>query len=221
MTVSHADRGFFQRAILILGMLAGLSLFGYALVNAIRLPAVSPDAFVPKTVAQTSSGFPFGMFQLIFVLGFACAFLPVSVMFTIKRYGENPYGMVIGCSLLCLALGIEIINTLPFLGPYFYPEPLTSIPPDVLLYLSQTASIRYLSFDVAGFTMLYVSLLVYAAVYWKTKRVLGYLIIASVITFSVSAPFLWLNGTVAAALMAFSVFCLAPVPVLFGKMAVD
>jgi hypothetical protein len=221
MNPQSANGSFFRTSILILGILAGMCLCGYALVNLIRMPAVSPDAFVPKAGAQPTSSSAFGMFQLIFVLGFAFAFLPVSVMFTIKKYGANPYGMVIGCSLLCLALGIEIVNNLPFLGPYFYPEPLTSISADVQLYLNQTAAIRYLSFDVAGFSILYVALLVYAIVYWKTKRVLGYLIIASVITFSASTPFLWLNGTVAVALMALSVFCIAPIPIFFGKMAAE
>ena len=127
MNAQPAGKGFFRTSILVLGILAGLCLCGYALVNLIRMPAVSPDAFVPKAGAQPSSSFPFGMVQLIFVLGFAFAFLPVCVMFTIKRYSANPYGMVIGCSLLCLALGIEIVNSLPFLGPYFYPEPLAAI----------------------------------------------------------------------------------------------
>ena len=80
---------------------------------------------------------------------------------------------------------------------------------------------NYLAFDVAGFSILYVALLIYAAVYWKTKRVLGYLIIASVIAFSASAPFLWLNGAVAVALMALSVLCIAPIPIFFGRMAVE
>jgi len=142
-------------------------------------------------------------------------------MFTVKRYAENPHAMILGGSLLCLALIIEIINNLPFLGMYIYPERLTNISPFVMLYLNQMAAIRYLSFDVAGFTILYTALLIYAVVYWNSKRILSYLIIASVIIFTASAPLLWVSGKAAVVFMAISVFCLVPVPVLFGRMAVE
>lgn len=82
------------------------------------------------------------------------------------------------------------------------------IPSDVLLYLNQKSAIRYLSFDVTGFTVLYVSLFVYALVNWKSKRLMGYLIVASIVTFSASAPFLWISGGMAVVLMAVSIYCL-------------
>jgi len=220
MNVQRTNTGIFQKTIFILGITAGLSLFGYALVNLIRIPDVNPGAFVPKTLAQPA-GFPFGLLQLIFVLGFSFALLPVVVMVTIKKYHENPNAMVFGGSLLCVALIIEIFNTLPFLGMYIYPEPLTNISPDVMLYLHQKAAIDYLSFDVAGFTVLYVALFIYALVYWNSKRMLSYLILASIITFAASAPLLWISGKAAVILMGISILCLVPVPVLFGKMAVE
>ena len=197
-----------------------LSLFGYALVNLIRMPAVSPDAFVPKELSQSGRSL-WSILQFIFILGFSFSFLPVTILFTIKRYGDNPPAMIIGCSLLAFALILEVINNLPFLGNYLYPEPLQQIPPDILLYLSQTAAIRYLSLDVAGFTILYTSLLVYAVSYWNSRRILGYLIVASVVIFAVSVPFLWLSGKVAVICLAVSVFCLVPIPILFGKMAIE
>jgi hypothetical protein len=215
-----ANTGFFQKSILILGVLAGLCLFGYALVNLIRMPAVSPDAFVPKGLAGSGKSL-FGLLQLIFVLGFSFSFLPVTIMFTIKRYGDNPYGMILGCSLLCFALAIEVVNNLPFIGNYAYPEPLTQIPPDVLLYLNQMSAIRYLCFDVAGFTILYVSLLIFAVIYWNSIRIMSYLIVASITSFAASVPFLWIGGNIAVALMAVSIFCLVPIPMYFGRMAVE
>jgi hypothetical protein len=220
MKDQYTNTNTFQKIILILGILAGLSLFGYALVNLIRMPAVSPDAFVPKDLAHSGRSI-FGLLQFIFVLGFSFSFLPVSVMFTIRRYSDNPHAVVIGCSLLCFALIIEIINSLPFLGNYIYPEPLAQIPPDVLLYLNQSAAIRYLSFDVAGFTVLYVSLFVFAVIYWNSKRIMSRLVIASIVIFTASAPFLWIAGNIAVALMAISIFCLVPIPVYFGQMAVE
>lgn len=212
--------GVFQKATLILGVLAGICLLGYALVNLIRMPAVSPDAFVPKDFADSGKSL-FGLFQLIFVLGFSFSFLPVTIMFTVKRYSTNPYGMILGCSLLCFALVIEVVNNLPFIGNYAYPEPLTQIPPDMLLYLNQLSAIRYLCFDVAGFTILYVSLFIYAVIYWNFIRIMGYLIVASIITFSASVPFLWIGGNIAVALMAVSIFCLVPIPMYFGRLAVE
>ncbi len=218
--MKNQSTSFFQRATLILGVIAGLCLLGYASINLVRMPAVSPDAFVPRELAQAGKS-PFGLLQLIFILGFSLSFLPVTVMFTIKRYGENPYGMVFGCSMLCFALIIEVFNNLPFLGNYVYPEPLAQIPPDVLLYLNQVSAIRYLSFDVAGFTILYAALFVYAVIFWNSRRIMGYLILASIVIFSASAPFLWVSGNMAVVLMAVSIYCLVPIPVYFGRMAVE
>ena len=147
--------------------------------------------------------------------------MPVAIIFATKRYGDSPAGMILGCSLLCFALVIEVMNNLPFLGNYVYPDPLTEIPPDALLYLNQMSAIRYLSFDVAGFTVLYVSLFVYALVYWNSKRTMGYLIVASIVTFLASAPFLWISGGMAVVLMAVSIYCLVPVPIYFGRMAME
>ena len=220
MKAQSTNKDFFQRTILILGVLAGISLFGYASVNLIRMPAVSPDAFVPKELAQAGRS-SLGLLQFIFILGFSFSLLPVTIMFTIKRYRDNPAGMIIGCSLLCFALIIEVMNNLPFIGNYVYPEPLAEIPPEVLLYLNQMSAIRYLSFDVAGFTILYVSLFIYALIYWNSKRMMGYLIVASIIIFSASAPFLWISGSMAVVLMAVSIFCLVPIPIYFGRMAVE
>jgi hypothetical protein len=220
MKVQPTNKDFFQKTTLILGVLAGLSLFGYASVNLIRMPAVSPDAFVPRELAQTGRSI-FGLLQFIFVLGFSFSFLPVTLMFTIKRYSDNPHGLIFGCSLLCFALILEVMNNLPFLGNYVYPEPLTQIPPDTLLYLNQMSAIRYLSLDVAGFTILYAALFIFAVIYWNARRIMGYLIVTSIITFSASAPFLWISGGSAVVLMAVSIYCLTPIPICFGRMAVE
>jgi hypothetical protein len=211
---------FSQRVTLILAILAGLCLLGYASNNLIRMPAASPDAFVPKELVQAGRS-SFSLVQFVFILGFSFSFLPVTIMFTIKRYRDNPHGMVLGCSLLCFALILEVINNLPFLGNYLYPESLAQIPADVLLYLNQVSAIRYLSYDVAGFTILYVALFVFAVIFWNTKRLMGWLIVASIIIFSASAPMLWISGTGAVLLMAASVYCLVPIPIYFGNMAVE
>jgi hypothetical protein len=220
MNMKSQKVSFFPRVTLILGILAGLCLLGYASNNLLRMPAASPDAFVPKELIQAGRS-SFSLLQFVFILGFSFSFLPVTIMFTLKRYADNPHGMIIGCSLLCFALILEIINNLPFLGNYVYPEPLAQIPPDVLLYLNQVSAIRYLSFDVAGFTILYVALFIFAVVYWNSKRMMGWLIIASIVIFSASAPFLWISGSAAVILMAVSIYCLVPIPIYFGRMALE
>jgi hypothetical protein len=220
MKTRQTSKDFFRSSILVLGILAGLCLLGYASNNLIRMPAANPDAFVPRELVQAGRS-SFSLLQFIFILGFSFSFLPVTIMVTIKRYGDNPHGMVFGCSLLCFALILEIINNLPFLGNYVYPEPLAQIPPDVLLYLNQVSAIRYLAFDVAGFTILYVALFIYVIIYWNSKRIMGWLIIASIVIFTASAPFLWISGTGAVVLMAVSIYCLVPIPIYFGRMAVE
>lgn len=199
-------------------ILTAVSLFGYATINLVRMPSIGPDAFVPKDLAHTGRSV-FGLLQLIFILGFSFGLLPLTVVATVRRYADHPAGMILGCTLMCAALLVEIFNNLPFLGAFVYPDPLGSVPRDVLLYLNQTAAIRYLSFDVAGFSLLYASLLVYGYVFRKTAPLFGWLVVASIVLFSASAPFLWIHGATAVTLLAVSVYCTVPIPLYFGRMA--
>jgi hypothetical protein len=48
---------------------------------------------------------------------------------------------------------------------------------------------------------------------------MDYLIVASIVTFSASAPFLWITGGIALMLKAVSIYCIVPVPIYFGRMA--
>jgi len=210
-----------DRAIQFLSAVAAAGLCGYALLNLIAMPAVSPGAFVPKSLAGSQGPVWFGALQVTSVLAFAFALMPVAVMLTIRKYHVHPQAIVIAGVLLCLALLLEIENNLPVLGAVIYPEPLAQVPADVALRLRQSAAIRYLSFDVAGFSVLYVSLLVYSAIFWKTTRVLALLNVASVVAFTLSAPFLWISGIVAVVLLVVAVFAAAPVPVILGRLATE
>jgi hypothetical protein len=206
------------RPMFLLSVLAAAGLCGYALLNLIAMPAVGPGAFVPKSLAPAAPPW-FAVLQVTSVLAFAFALLPVGVMLTIGRYGAHPQGIVLAGVLLCLALLLEIDNNLPVLGALFYPEPLAAVPAEVALRLRQAASLRYLAFDVAGFSLLYASLLVYSAIFWKTNRWLGIWSVGSLVSFLASAPLLWLNGTAAVALLAVAVLAAVPVPVILGRMA--
>jgi hypothetical protein len=71
-----------------LGILAGLSLFGYALVNLIRMPAVSPDALVPKELSQSGRSV-FSLLQFLWLSGKAaivCLALSVFCLVHIPIY---------------------------------------------------------------------------------------------------------------------------------------
>ncbi|MCL5997294.1 MAG: hypothetical protein M1546_14745 [Chloroflexi bacterium] len=118
----------FKKGFLLLGVLATAGLAGYGLTYIIVLPSVSPDAFVPTTL-ETGAGTPaqFGTLQTVFVLLYAFSFLPVSVMFTVKRYSANPYALVFAGCLISISLFIQILNSLPALAAQIYPGKLELI----------------------------------------------------------------------------------------------
>jgi hypothetical protein len=63
MNTQPASLGFFRKTFSVLGILASLGLLGYAPVNLIRMPAVSPDTFVPKALTPSQpEEFPFSVF---------------------------------------------------------------------------------------------------------------------------------------------------------------
>jgi hypothetical protein len=212
----------FKKGFLVLGILAAVGLVGYGLAYMIVMPEVSPDGFVPQSIeAGSNTPSQFGMIQAIFVLLYAFAFLPVSILFTVKKYNVNPYALVFAGSLMCISLLIEIFNGLPVLGAQVYPANLADVSADVMLYLSQRETIRYLSFDVAGFTIAYAAIFIYAVVYFKSHRWLSYTIVASIVLFLANVPCLWFAPKAAVILMAVSIFAFATVPVFLARMAVE
>ncbi len=212
----------FKNGFVALGVLAAAGLVGYGLSYLIVMPQVSPGAFVPTT-AQAGTGTPygFGAVLAVFVLLYAFAFLPVNILFTVKQYRLNPYALVFACSVFVISALIEIVNNLPLVAAYLYPAKLASVPSETLLYLRQAESIRYLSYDVAGFTLAYVAIFVYAVVYYRSHRWLSYTIVASIVLFVANVPCLWFAPNAAVILMAASIFAFAPVPFLLAKMAIE
>jgi hypothetical protein len=212
----------FKNGFLLLGVLTAVGLMGYGLSYILVMPKVSPGGFVPSTtVINTGAPANFGMIIAIFVLLYAFAFLPVVVMFTIKKYSVNPYAMVFGGCLAILSFLIEIINNLPLVAMGIYPGNLVSISSDTLLYLRQVEVIRFLSFDVAGFSLAYAAIFVYALVFFKSHRWLSYTIFASIVLFIANVPCLWFAPSMAVILMATSIFAFAPVPVFLARMAIE
>jgi hypothetical protein len=104
----------FKKSFLALGVLAAIGLVGYSLACIIVMPKVSPDGFVPTTLEVRAGAPPhFGTVQAAFVLLYAFAFLPVSIMFTVKRYRMNPYALVLAGSPIATSFLIELNNSAP------------------------------------------------------------------------------------------------------------
>jgi hypothetical protein len=176
---------------------------------------------VPKTPGnETHNSFGFGFMQPIFILVCAFAFLPVVILFTIKKYKSNPYALVIACCMITVSLILEIINNLPLVAIGLYNGKLADLSPEIHLYLAQRETIKYLSFDVAGFTLLYFAFFIYAIVFFKSHRILSYSIIGSILLFIANVPFLWFAPKMAVILMAISVFVFALIPIYLAKMTI-
>jgi hypothetical protein len=211
----------FKKSILVLGIISSIGIFGYGLSYIIKMPAVSPDGFVPKTLGNNSSTtFGFGNLLALFILMYAFAFLPVTIMFTIKKYRTNPYALIIASSLITISLIVEIINNLPLFAAGLFSGKLERISPDIQLYLRQIETIKYLAFDVVGFALAYLAFLIYAIVFFKSDKVLSYTIIGSVFMFIINIPFLWFMPIVAVVLMVISIFAFALVPIYMARMAI-
>jgi hypothetical protein len=212
----------FKKGFLVLGVLAAIGLVGYGLSYILVMPKISPDGFVPQTLdIGTSTSSHFGTIQAAFVLLYAFSFLPVSIMFTIRRYSSNPRPLVLACSLAGISFLIEIINNLPLIAAGIYPGKLESISPNILLYLQQVEMIRYLSYDVAGFSLAYAAIFIYAIVYFQSHRWISYTIIGSIVLFFANVPCLWFAPNAAVILMAMSIFAFAPVPIFLARMATE
>ncbi len=212
----------FKKGLLALGVLASVGLLGYGLAYIIVMPKISPGGFVPQTVERSSSiASGFSTLLAALVLLYAFAFLPVTVMFTIKKYSANPYALVIACCLIGVSLIIEIINNLPIIAAWLYPGKMEYISLDVQLYLRQVETLRFLSYDVAGFTLAYVAFLCYAVAFFKTHRLMSYTILGSIVAFIANVPFLWVAPNVAIILMVISIFAFASVPIFLARMAIE
>lgn len=212
----------YKKGFLLLGILSSIGLVGYGLSYLFVMPEVNPERFVPSVLETgTTNAVWFGPALAICILLYAFTLLPVSVIFTVKKYQRNLYALVFSCCILGTSLLIEIVNNLPFLAAGIYPGKLVSISPDILLYLKQVETIRYLSFDVAGFTLAYIAIFIYAVVYFKSHKLLAFTVFGSIVLFLASFACLWFAAELAVVMMAVSVFAFAPVPVMLTRIAVE
>jgi hypothetical protein len=173
------------------------------------------------STTRAGTSFGFGAILAMFVLIYAFAFLPVNIAFTVRQYRTNPLALVLACCLCTTSSLIELINNLPVVAAGIYPGRLENIPPEVRLYLRQVETIRYLSFDAAGFVLIYLAFFIYAMVYVRSRRRMSFMIFGSIATFFANVPCLWFAPSMAVALLAVSVLALAPVPISLARMAIE
>jgi hypothetical protein len=186
------------------------------------MPEVNPGNLVPAAL-ENSSGRP-GWFAPVLaacILLYAFTFFPVMVMFTVKKFRKNPYALIMSCSILGISLLLEIVNNLPILATSIYQGQLAGVSSTTLLYLKQIETLHYLAYDVAGFTLAYIAIFIYAIVYFKTQKLLAYSIFTSIAVFLASVPLMKLAPEAAVICLAVSVFTFSPVPVFLARQAVE
>lgn len=200
---------------------AGLSSFGVlscGLSYLIALPPVTPAMLVSGSFGSLAAGRVFGIVQSGTVLLYALALLPVAAALTIRQYRVNPFGIFLGGCISCLSVVLEVINTLPALTAQLYPASLLAPPPEMAAYVRQTQWIRFVSFDVAGFTLGFVAALLYAFLFRRQESRLAWVAIGTVAVFLLHLPILWVSPVVAVALMGVSICIGAAPPLLYARL---
>jgi hypothetical protein len=205
--------------LLVCASLSSLGILGCGVSYLVALPPVTPAMLVAGSFESLAVGRGFGIVQSGTVLLYALALLPVVVALAIRQYRVHPFGIVLGGCIWVLSLVIEVFNTLPTLALRLYPAPLIAPPAAMLPYLRQTQWIRFLAFDVAGFTMGFVAALVFAVVFRRREPRLAWLAVGSVAVFLIHLPFLWISPVVAVALMGASICIAAATPLLYARLA--
>jgi hypothetical protein len=221
-TVNTSVERFFRKSLFVCAVISTLCLLGYALTYLIAMPEMNVKEFIPTTLHQGKSGFlNFGNITILFVLGYAFFLTPVIVWFTARNYRTSPAALFLSASLLIVSFIIEIVNNLPLLSLGMMSQKLSVISPEIALYIHQVEAAKFMALDVAGFTLAYIAFAIYAIVYFKSKKVLSYTVIGSIVAFIANVPFLPFAPKVAIILMSASIIAFALIPIILAKMSVS
>jgi len=212
---------FSRPGVLTLGALAGLGLLVCGLGYVITLPRITPGMLVTGSFAGVATSRLFALTQTCSILTYACALLPLTVMFSVRQFRAHPFGIVFAGCAMAVALLIEILNNLPGLAMQLLPAPVVAPPAEFAPYVRQMEWTRYASQDVAAFTMIFVAGLVYAAIYRRRRPLLAYAFLGSVAAFLLHVPFLWISPAVAVFLMGLSICLPAATPVILARLTVE
>lgn len=217
-TVSPAPS---RAVVFTLGALASLALITYGLVYVFAIPAVTPAMLMSGSFESLKVGRLAMGLQIWAVAVYALASLPLNVLFSIRQYRVSPAAIVLGACATCLGLIMQIMNSLPSVAQWLYPGHILAPPPDLAPYLRQANWIRFASLDVAAFTLIFIAGLIYAGVFWRTHRLLAYVLVGCVAVFLLHLPFLWIAPRLAVILMGLSVCIPAIAPLIYAQMTVE
>jgi len=202
-----------------LGVLAAIALVAYCIPTLQMINAVTPDGFIPQTIQPGQPAKQHINWSALSVLIYAFASIPVIVLFTIRQFKINPAGIVTTSSLLLISMIMEIFNSLPMLAASLVNIKLSVVSPEVALRFAQSEATRFMGFDVAGFTLIYMCYMAYGVILFRRNRLLGYLVAASIVLFIANVPFLWIAPWMAVILMVASILLVAPVPVYMASLS--
>ena len=204
-----------------LGGLASLALITYGLVYVFAIPAVTPAMLMSGSFESLKVGRVAMGLQIWAVAVYAFSSLPLNVLFSIRQYRVSPAAIVLAACASCLGLIMQIMNSVPSLAVWLYPGQIIAPSPDMAPYLRQSNWIHFASLDVAAFSLLFIAGLIYAGVYWRTRRLLAYVLVGTVVVFLLHLPFLWIAPRVAVILMGLSVCVPAIAPLIYAQMTVE
>lgn len=202
-----------------LGITAAISLVAYCIPTLQMINAVTPDGFIPQTPQTNQPAQQHINWSALAVLVYAFASIPVIVLFTIRQFSVSPVGIVTASSLLFLSMIMEVFNSLPMLAVSIANVKLSVVSPEVALRIAQSEATRFMGFDVAGFTLIYMCYMAYGIIFFRRNRLLGYLVAASIVLFIANIPFLWIAPWMAVILMVSSILLVAPVPVYMSLLS--
>jgi hypothetical protein len=200
--------------VFVLGVSAAIALIAYCIPTLQMINAVTPDGFIPQTV-QPQPSQPVKQhinWSALAVLVYAFASIPVIVLFTIRQFKVSPASIVTASSLLILSMIMEVFNSLPMLASSIAHVKLSAVSPEVALRFAQSEATRFMGFDVAGFTLIYICYMAYGVILFRRNKLLGYSVAASIVLFIANVPFLWIAPWMAVILMVSSILLVAPVP---------
>lgn len=204
-----------------LGAMSSIALLAYGLVYMLAMPGVTVQTLVSGSFGSLSIGRAAIVVQTCAAALYAFSSLPLCVLFSVRQYRFSPAGIVLGACASCLGLTMQILNMVPGMARYVYPGKPIAPPAEMAAWVSQSEWIHFVSLDVAAFTLIYVAGLIYAAIYWRSRRILAYTLVASPIVFLLHLPVLWVAPRAAVMLMGLSVCIMAIAPLIYAPMALE
>lgn len=217
LSVDLSDRD--NLLVFVLGVSAAIALVAYCIPTLQMMNAVIPDGFIPQIQPTAQPGKQHINWSALAVLVYALASIPVIVLFTIRQFKVSPASIVTASSLLILSMIMEVFNSLPTLASSVAHIKVPAVSPEVALRFAQSEATRFMGFDVAGFTLIYMCYMAYGVILFRRNKLLGYSVAASIVLFIANVPFLWIAPWVAVILMVSSILLVAPVPAYMALLS--